>query len=152
MVDSTRPVKGETCQGGVASPPTLFTQVPRRGVLGSSRPWGVRSVFRKRTGGLQRAQVSRWAGAKHKDRHDEDRARRPVILGGCHRRARDFPRKRGHIVVGDMRTGPRPIQLVSERVHRGTSSEVEIWPFTTSWSVFPAHDPRRRGMGMRSVW
>src|SRR5918995_2491051 len=40
----------------------------------------------------------------------------------------------------------------SARGFVGTSSEVEIWSFTTSWSVFPAHDPRRRGMGMRSVW
>src|SRR5215208_6551440 len=70
-------------------------------VLGSSKSWGVRSMLRKRTGGAQRehAEFSRWAGAKHQNRHDEGRARRHVVLGGRHRGAADIPRRRGQIRV-----------------------------------------------------
>src|SRR5215208_2685141 len=68
-----------------------FCELRLYGVLGSSMTGGVRSVLRKRTGGAQRAGFSRWASAKHQDRHDEGRARRHVVLGGHHRGAADIP-------------------------------------------------------------
>src|SRR5215204_1939609 len=48
----------------------------------------------------QRARFSRWASAKHQDRHDEGRVRRHVVLGGRHRCAADIPKRRGQILVG----------------------------------------------------
>src|ERR687898_3065351 len=72
---------------------TKFSEVASRGVYalcsGSERE--------ERT---EHAEFSRWAGAEHQDRHDEGRARRHVVLGGCHRGAADIPRRRGQIRLG----------------------------------------------------
>src|SRR5215212_828064 len=72
-------------------------------------------------GGSRRAEFSRWAGAKHQDRHDEGRARRHVVLGGRRRGAPDIPRRRGQIAVGDMRTGSSPSRYGCGRSGRTTS-------------------------------
>src|SRR5215204_3648610 len=75
----------------------------------------------------QRARFSRWASAKHQDRHDEGRVRRHVVLGGRHRCAADIPRRREQILVGGMRAySPECVERLSEN-----SATVPIWTPTS---------------------
>src|SRR5215218_7234454 len=104
-------VEGEFCE----------VELPLYGVLGRSKLWGVRSVPYGSEGRISLCRVFSMAGAKHQDRHDEGRGRRYVILGGRRRGAPDFPRRRGKIGVGDMRTGSSPSCYGRGRSGRTTS-------------------------------
>src|SRR5215212_11224816 len=98
---------------------TEFSEVASRGVyaLCSGSEWEERT---------EHAEFSRWAGAKHQDRHDEGRARRHVVLGGRHRGAPDIPRRERRIVLGIMRT---EAPLCTRRPH------TEVRPFLMPYSA-----------------
>src|SRR5688500_7987219 len=88
-------------------------------------------------GGAQRAEFSRWAGAKHQDRHDEGRARRHVVLGGRHRGAPDLPRRRRQfLLVGDMQTGA---PLSARRLYMRRTREEQTRPGLMPPSVWRTH-------------